>query len=297
MFMRPGTFRRRMEILRRNLIPVVSLEEGLRRLNNKTVRHGETVITLDDGWASNLTIALPILEQFRFPACIYVSTEHLSSGTQAFNVALYYMIYKSQRRAITLYGVHPAVDGSYDLTDPAVATAQIVQAAEATLSLEERQHLLPSLAHSLGVDAADVFKDGRFTFLNANQIKQLAERGVAIELHSHTHRLAADSFDSVASEISLNRDALSQILGRQPNHFCYPSGVHAEAHPEWLARLNISSATTCDPGLNPYGTSPMLLKRYLDSDAIDDIVFEAEVCGLRDIVRNALLRINHIISA
>lgn len=296
MFMRAETFARRMRVLKRRAIPVISLDAGVSRLREDSIQDAETVITLDDGWASNLWIGLPILEEYNYPACIYVTTEHLSAGPQAFNVALYYMIRKSTRRSVVLSGVHPCVDGTYDLRDPEAAVTQLIRAAENILSLADRQHLLGPLAVALGVDMDGMFKGGRFSFLTATEIQELARRGVAIELHTHTHRLPIESFEAAAEEIDRNREALRELLGREAQHFCYPSGMHNTAHPGWLEKLHIKSATTCDPGLNNSRTSPMLLKRYLDSDETPDIVFEAEICGVRDLIRDARSYLRRFVS-
>ena len=82
-----------------------------------------------------------------------------------------------------------------------------------------------------------------------------------------------------------NREALRKIVGATPRHFCYPSGEYNEQHPEWLRRLGIVSATTCDPGLNGREVSVMLMKRFVDSDQAPDLEFEAEVCGAREMLR------------
>ena len=45
------------------------------------------------------------------------------------------------------------------------------------------------------------------------------------------------------------------------------------------------TATTCERGLNFRSTHPYLMNRYLDSDAIPAIKFEAELAGLLDMLR------------
>ena len=87
-FMRTQTFERRLRILQRRQIPVLSLEEAITKLRAGTISTAETVITFDDGWASNLAV-MPILQRFGYPVSIYITTEHLSAGTEAFNVAVH----------------------------------------------------------------------------------------------------------------------------------------------------------------------------------------------------------------
>ncbi len=286
MFMRAQTFERRMKILQRRRIPVIPLAEAVERLERREIGNAETVITLDDGWRSNLTLGLPILEKYGYSACIYVATEHLTAGCEAFNVALNYMIRTSESETLNLSGVHESVDGSYDLrANPQEALEKLIRATERILSLRERQLLLRPIAAALQVDYDDVFRDGRFTLLNANEIRDLAARGVEIELHTHTHRLSDDRFDAVSWELEQNSLSLKSITGKEPRHFCYPSGIVRPNHPGWLRRLKIKSATTCEPGLNDHRVSPMVLRRYLDSEETPDIVFEAEICGVRELVR------------
>ncbi len=286
MFMRKQTFERRMDTLKRWRFPVIPIDDAVKRLRSGSIDAAQVVVTMDDGWATNLSIALPILERHGYPVCIYVNTEHFAGTTAAFNVALYYMIRKSAKKAVTLSGIHPRVDGTYELSDAEIAVRQIIQATESAFPLPERQRLLPLLAGLLDVDAHDVLKPGRFSFLNAAEIQELARRGAAIELHTHTHRLPVESFDDMANEILTNRRALQEITGKEALHFCYPSGMHDAVHPQWLSRLHIESATTCDPGMNTPDTPTLLLKRFLDSDETTDISFEAEICGVGELVRD-----------
>lgn len=289
MFMRASTFERRMQILRKRRIPVISLDEAVSRMQSGEIRRGETVITLDDGWMSNLTIGVPILEKHGCPATIYVTTEHLSAGTEVFNVALDYMIRRSSRTTLVLQGLHPLLDGTFDLhREREKVIVTLIGAAKAAFPrLSERQHILHRVSSALNIDLTEMLSGERFRLLTSEQIERLSSRGVDIQLHSHTHNLPAQDFQSTAAEIEENRRALRPIIGRDCRHFCFPSGQYSQQHPEWLKQLGIASAVTCDPGLNAPGSSLLLLKRYLDSDHISDIAFEAEISGIRELARNA----------
>jgi len=287
MFMRAETFEERMRILKKRRIPVIALEEAVTRLQRNGISNAETVITLDDGWASNLTIAAPILERYGYPACIYVSTEHLAAGTEVFNVALSYMIRSSGRPTLTLEGLHPQIDGTYDIgKDPDAAILALIGAVERAFALPERQRLLHPIAQALGADLNDVLRDGRFRLLSRTEMQEAFRRGLDIQLHTHTHRLPDTGFDAMAEEIKNNRKMIADVVGVEPRHFCYPSGEYSPQHPDWLRRLGIASGTTCNPGFNDASTSVMLLNRFLDSDHESNIAFEAEVCGVRELARS-----------
>lgn len=286
-FMRRETFVRRMQILKRRRIPVIALDEALKRLKAGEVGNAETVITFDDGWASNLSIAAPVLEALHFPACIYVTTEHLETNTEVFNVVLNYMLYRTSQSTLKLEGLNSAIDGSYDVElDPGAVQRSIVTAVERALpALSDRQRLLAPIAAALGFDLSEILKGGRFHLMHRGEIEAMHRRGFDIELHTHTHHLPTGSFEQTQDEIVRNRRALAEILGVEKHHLCYPSGEYSPAHLEWLPRLGIASATTCEPGFNGKMTDMLQLRRYLDSEAVSDISFEAEICGLRELAR------------
>jgi peptidoglycan/xylan/chitin deacetylase (PgdA/CDA1 family) len=294
-FMRPETFARRMRILRKRGLTVISLDEAIERLRADAITHAETVITFDDGWASDLLV-MPILERYRFPACLYITTEQVSAGGDAFNVTLAQMVHRSRRDSISLRNIHPQIDGDYNIApDPAAATAALLTAAGRIGSLQECQRLLAPLAEALGLDYAAFVAGGRFRFLGKEQITTLASKGVSIQLHTHTHHLPSNSFEEMAAEIRQNRTVIKELTGIEATHFCYPSGEHSPWHPEWLARLGVISATTCDSGFNDPGASLLLLKRYLDSEYTSDIEFEAEITGVRELLRRMRSTLSRII--
>jgi peptidoglycan/xylan/chitin deacetylase (PgdA/CDA1 family) len=291
MFMRAETFSRRMAILERLAFPVISLDDAVDKLKRNLIGNSEVAITFDDGWASNLSIAYPILKSHRFPAAIYVTTEHLAYDTEAFNVVLHYLFLSSPLRSVTFEGIHPVIDGHYDVKPnvrPAVLA--IIGAATQHLSLGERQARLGKIAAALGSDIDTVIEGDRFRLLKAAQIAELSREGVAIELHTHTHNLPTESAEAMRAEITQNRDAIEAITGKRAQHFCYPSGVHSEQHPEWLSAIGIKSATTCEPGLNDSTTDCLLLRRYLDQEGFSDIEFESWVTGFAHLVRRILKR-------
>jgi len=288
MFVRPETFESRLLILKRRRIEVLSLDRAIRKLETGGLNRAYAVLTFDDGWASNLTLGLPILQKYDCPACVYITTEHFEAEPEAFNVILLYLLLSSKCKVLTLSGLHPQLDGTYKFAaDPHGTARALISRAEVAIPLVERQRLLQPIAEALGFDLCDVLKDGRFRLLDRRELQDLAGcQGIELELHTHTHQLPDNSFEAMAREIEDNRQVLRTLTDREPRHFCYPSGQHSPQHPHWLKRLGIRSAATCEPGLNGQRDSVMLLKRYLDNDLTSDLVFEAQICGVHDLLQS-----------
>src|SRR5262249_43546298 len=156
------TFRRRMAILKKHGIPVIPLDAALGRLKAGSISNAETVLTFDDGWASNLSVAAPILEQHGYPACVYLTTEHLTSGNYyVFNVALGYLLLRSRGKKLTLSGVHPQLDGTHDIPwDPTTLVLHLIVASESAIpDPAARMQLLKPIAAALDIELSRVLEN------------------------------------------------------------------------------------------------------------------------------------------
>lgn len=73
-------FERQMEFLSAERV-VMSLDDLVRALrNNQSLRPGSTIVTFDDGYLDNLTVAAPVQERFRLAATIFLPTGYIDRG-------------------------------------------------------------------------------------------------------------------------------------------------------------------------------------------------------------------------
>lgn len=296
LFMRAETFEKRLAALRRMRIPVVSLQEGISALYGGKVANAETVITIDDGWKTTLTQAAPLLQKFGMPATLYLTSYYCERDADLFNVVIRYMLWKSRLDSVRIEGVHPEIDGEYSLRGNRDDVARRwIAAGERHFDWKGRQQLLTPLARALGLDPEEVLRGERFRLITPEDAQPLLKAGIDIQLHTHTHRLPADDFERARAEIVNNKTRIDAWTGGNTTHFCYPSGQYASHHPDWLQRLGLASATTCDTGLNSPAQSPFLLKRFLDGEAVHPIEFDAEICGVNEILRAVKRTMGHLL--
>src|SRR5205823_4701447 len=138
---------------------------------------------------------------------------------------------------------------------------------------------------ALAVPFDEIEKQQLFQVVDESELRELADAGVDIQLHSHCHQWPLDDREKIEWEIVTNRKILERTVSHDLVHFCYPSGVYAEHQGEWLAALGVKSATTIDPGLNYIDTPRFILRRLVDGHPVSDIEFEAELTGFMEIVR------------
>jgi peptidoglycan/xylan/chitin deacetylase (PgdA/CDA1 family) len=285
LFMQESTFRRRLEIVRKRHMNVISLDEAVKSLRAGSSRGREIVITIDDGWWSTLEFAAPLLKRFGYPATLYFSTRHAVDGTPVAGVVLGYMLWKRHKTQLKLEDIDPSVDGVYELGSVHDATHVLLERKITALNPGLQERMLRQIAERLGLETAALTADKRFRLIAVEDIRTLAQLGVDTQLHTHDHFMPTE-FTELREQLEKNAEYIRKYRdGGPPRHFCYPSGQHSDEHPLWLAKLDMVSATTCDPGMNHSGQNPYLLHRFLDSESISEIEFEANICGIFEIAK------------
>ena len=116
LFMPREQFVRRLALLAKERWKVVTLDQALLALERGTVNDAPVVITIDDGWKSTITHAVPALQRAGMPATLYVTTQYLASRYEVFDVTFQYMFWKSRRTVLDLRTGVQSLDGVYDLT-------------------------------------------------------------------------------------------------------------------------------------------------------------------------------------
>jgi peptidoglycan/xylan/chitin deacetylase (PgdA/CDA1 family) len=284
LFMRLEVFAGRLKLLQDDRWSVISLNQAISDISSGIIKNAPVVITFDDGWKSIGDLAAPLLAQFGMRSTSYITSYYVEKRSDLFNVALYYLFWKTNCTQLIIQRGHAAIDGTYDLTKGhARLIARLIEFSSTHLTWQERQEFLEQLTVSLGIDPTLAFSDDRFKISPLDDLRLLPKLGMDLQLHTHRHRLPNSSFDAMAKEITDNQEVLNAVTDASLVHFCYPSGVYSKEHPDWLKACGMESATTVDPGLNGVGSNPFLLKRILDRDNWCDIEFEAEISGLREL--------------
>jgi GAF domain-containing protein len=214
--------------------------------------------------------------------------------TQVFNVAVAYVLWLSTVPELDLAKVDSRLEGVIEVSDPdqcEQAVKSLNELADRLDDAQDRQALLRRVCLLTGVDAAALEQSRVISFMNSQEARDLAQAGIDLQLHTHRHCFPAGDKAAAKQEIEDNRRYLAQIARSPLVHFCYPSGVYEVHQHPWLEMLGIASATTTKSGFNTRRTPKLELRRFLDSEHISPIEFEAEMSGLLELVRHCGYRI------
>ena len=284
LYIPPSLLRERFDTLRDGGYCVLPLADALRQLYHGSLPSRAVAITFDDGAYDFLAQALPILEEFGYPATVYLTTYYSRFQRPVFNTMLRYLFWKAQDRPLPTSGLtdDSAVLPLSTRADRAAAFDTIARACVARrLSGSEKDAVLATVAERLDIDYSELVRRRILQLLAPDEVARLPRKLIDVQLHTHRHRVPAEAA-MFEREILENRREIARMTGLEPDrvvHFCYPSGVTHPSFPGWLRRLGVTSATTCFPGIASPNSDPLLLPRLIDTMSVSRVEFEGWLSG------------------
>jgi len=284
LYMTPDTLRSRFEALRSGGYDVLSLDDALRRMHAGTLPPRSVALTFDDGALDFLTEAVPLLQEFGFPATVYLTTFYSEFRRPVFPTMLRYLLWKGRHRTLDIDGLAPGTQPlSLDTTERRhAAFLQIMGPFQSRRNAgEAKDAILTECAARLGIDYDAILRRRVLQLMNPDEVASLPRDLIDVQLHTHRHRVPADQ-QLFEQEIVDNRRRISEMTGSSltaVTHFCYPSGVTNPAYEPWLRALNVTSATTCFPGLASPSSNPFMLPRLIDTSYLSELEFEGWLTG------------------
>jgi peptidoglycan/xylan/chitin deacetylase (PgdA/CDA1 family) len=282
--MSPALLESRLRMLRDGRYNVLSLDDAVRRLYEGTLPPRSVALTFDDGMFDFRARAWPLLQQFGFPATVYLTTYYSDYHKPIFGLLCSYLLWRARAR-MPQPDVTPLFGSAlpWRLSDaPGRARAHrdiMAHCDREQLTLPERSALAERLADLLGDDYEAIRAKRILTVMSRDEAAEIARSGVDIELHTHRHRTPNDHA-LFLREITDNRARIARIRDGAARHFCYPSGVYREQFLPWLREAGVTTATTCDPGLASTRSDPLLLPRLVDTSFLSPLDVEGWMTGM-----------------
>lgn len=281
LYIQPEVFQRRLGAIRDFGYDVLPLSTALEQMRGKGLAAPTVVITFDDGWHDFHEVAWPILRQFNYPATVYQTTFYSRYNRPIFDTACSYLLWKGVGRTIKDRQIIGNA-APLELTTPHhVEKAReflLRRAKECNLSAERKDWLLQRLAEAVRVNYETMLASRTLHLMDAAEIREVAQAGIDIQLHTHRHRLPFDK-QLFLRELDDNRQFIESATGKSAREFCYPNGAHRSELVSWLREAGIASATTCDPGTASWKSEPLLLPRLADGNSVSQSKFESWLAG------------------
>lgn len=240
---------------------ILPLLEAARLLKQGRLPSRACCITFDDGYADNLTVALPILKTYDLPATVFVATGYLDGG-RMFNDAVIDAVALSKQPLLDLRELDLGQYRLDTLIDRQMAITSILRQFRYRPP-ETRENDLPRL-----LDIANCGTLPANIMLSRDQVRELAHQGVEIGGHTVAHPILTSIPDGHAqAEIVSGKQELEAITGNPIRVFAYPNGKpqrdYAAPHVAMAKSAGFELAVTTASGVATPASDMYQLPRFM----------------------------------
>jgi peptidoglycan/xylan/chitin deacetylase (PgdA/CDA1 family) len=242
----------------------ISLSEVVEATANRTrLPPRAFAITFDDGFENNASIAAPVLDDMKIPACFYLTTRFVDEGAGSWIDLIEHAVEHSGVEAIDVAGERM----------PCATRGEKIAVLDRVRRLVKNDRAIDPYAFAadmrarLGVTAnpADAQLDEKMTWEQARQLE--AHPRFLVGGHSHTHRILAFLQPAeLHAEIATSLELLRKNLRGPITHYSYPEGLahcYSPAVIESLRSEGIVCCPTAEHGVNRVGEDLFRLKRIM----------------------------------
>ncbi len=200
------------------------------------------VMTFEDGYADHLEVALPILEKYQTPACVYVATGYPDRNAIDTWTTLSEFIFSNSKIEMYFDG-HWHYESCRHLAEKRELLCRLYKLVESQVASEERDRFFAGLQ---GDRTPISLSQG----ISWTQLKKLAANPlITVGALSASHpSLPTLSDVDLMQELSESKNRLEHELKVPVDHFAYPYGHYGLREINACRRAGFRTAVTTNPG-------------------------------------------------
>ena len=251
----------------RNNCNVISIDDYLEiRKSKECLPPKSVIITFDDGFKNNYTVAAPILADLGLPSVFYYT-----SGVINTNIMFWVDIIEDCLNCCKNASIRIELDQVYDFSidsmDAKIIALKKIKEYAKNVSNSDWDRIVNDIQNETGVKAC-VEHSENYEKITWNELKRLYDNSLfTVGGHSMYHNiLSYKTYIEMEEDIRSSIDLLETNLKSSICHFAYPEG---EAHHynndviDVLRKYGILCSPTAIPGLNSLNTDPFHLRRIM----------------------------------
>ena len=262
---------------------VLSLATVIESLNNKKpLPPNAVVITIDDGYADTYEFALPLLKQFNFPATLYVVTDFLDGKNWIWTDLMPYVLLNTKNDSAQVkFENTEKIEAKLTDQRQRIEFAGRLNARLKQLPNEQKDAKIKEIAASLKIEIP-LHPLPDYAPITWQQARQMDAENLKIESHTVTHPILTKINQTQLNfEIQASKKRLEEVLDKEIEHFCYPSGSLNETVQKSVENAGYKSAMTSAYGFNNTRSNQLLLNRIGAESPIEN--FAQSASGFEDL--------------
>ncbi len=221
------------------------------------------LVTFDDGYRDNYEVAFPALLDLGVTACFFVITALIDAPRLPWWDRVAYSV-KSTSVELLRLEYPERLDFDLRKTSRAVVTWRILRACKDARPFDEL-FFFDELAAQTGV-GVDTERLGRRLFMSWDDVREMAQAGMAIGSHTATHAVLASLSEAAQGrELRSSRHRIGEVVGSRPDMLAYPVGgpeAFTDATKRLAREVGYRAAFRNGGGLNrPLMIDPFAIRR------------------------------------
>jgi peptidoglycan/xylan/chitin deacetylase (PgdA/CDA1 family) len=263
-----AAFERQIRWLRRDF-DVVGESDLLSLVRGRQFKGRFAVITFDDGYRDNYTLAYPVLRANAAPAIFFICPDIIDSRRLGWWDVIAYLVKSTEKTSISVRGTNIAIEGN------GRAAIQRLQSLMKLGKASETAGLLDEISQSCGVALPDAQLQSE-QFMTWAEVREVSGNGVAIGSHTHTHRVLATLEEAAQRwELEQSKRELEGQLRTPVRTIAYPVGGYDHFSPATMRiaqQCGYEAAFSFHTGANYSGAiNPYNMKRIACTDDLDPL--------------------------
>lgn len=206
---------------------VISIEEFCIRYNNGTFNNREALITFDDGYKNNLTVAAPILKKHGLPFTVFVSAQNINDQERFYILVPRMVIVGGELKEVSI----PSMKYHRRLSNlqERIECAHEIEYTIKYYSHKDAKKVAEELINFVGKDQYDLIcsKHENGLLLTWDDVRLLTkDYNCTIGSHCMDHCIChgQQSLDEVEWQLFESKKMIERETGRPCNYFAYPNG-------------------------------------------------------------------------
>lgn len=232
------------------------------------------VITFDDGYVDNYSLAYPVLKQHCVPAIFFISTQSIEERCLGWWDNIAYILKSTAKKEVIFEG--KCLQPKYNFQEAMKTVLHFVDQNK-----KDVFDLLDTLSVACEVNSPDINIQGG-ELMTWDQLEEVSNNGISIGAHTHSHKILSSlDLTQQKKEIEKAKKIIEQRLSKPVRSMSYPVGNYhhfTDATKKIVADAGFDLSFSFLTGLNKYGDiDPMDVKRISVSSYFPRFVGTIEI--------------------
>ncbi|MGD0829312.1 MAG: polysaccharide deacetylase family protein [Terracidiphilus sp.] len=204
-------------------VSLITLEEALAFIDGTSkeeTRSCRVLITFDDGYLDNYSLAFPVLRSHGVQGVFFVATSMVGSCHLPWWDRIAYLIKTAQKRSFSL---HYPCDLTVDMDEKGLEKClrEVLRLYKRPENSDPARFMQELSDAAKGRELPETLR----RFLNWDEAREMIAGGMAIGSHTHSHHVLSQLEPiKQLEELSKSREILMEKLGAAPDAIAYPVG-------------------------------------------------------------------------